>query len=147
MLLHKQQVDMSHGLYGDLERIPFDRSYPQQVFPKILEMIGAMTASTRTNSSAAAPRDIAQASDAQLFEEAQTPGTAAEGKPTTRWEHLHGYISAVLNKKPEDASSIFEARLVELVQQDNQQEIPRWKADCLYFRHKFADESTLSELR
>lgn len=140
LLLVEEGLDMSRGLYGDLEHIPFSRTNPQQSFARIVQMLGSLSPATKSFVA-----EAAEPPQSDAVKDGVTTGMV-ETEPKPKSSYLIDYLSALDDKDEQHANEIYRHRLADL-ERDNPAEAAHWKADCLYYRHHVLEQPTLAKMK
>lgn len=113
------------GLQGDVEFITFDRNAPEKAFGKLLEMIEALSPTTR--SVEAATTEGTSERITEVPEPAQTDGS---GIPDVSWDlekYQNAFLSKLINKDAKGAEEI-EAAYLETAEGREEEKAAEWRA-------------------
>jgi tetratricopeptide (TPR) repeat protein len=143
ILLVENGVRKPGGLQGDIEYIPFDRTYPEKSFGKLLEMITALT--PRVTSLSGASSESGEASSKEKVEQPNTDFLV----PKPEWKRQNyefAFLHAVADENDADKEAINSAYLssFDAGKEDNKQS---WEAFVEYTSMWLGKGGSLSQLK
>jgi tetratricopeptide (TPR) repeat protein len=142
--LLESSVEKPGGLTGDIEYIPFDRTFPERSFGKVIEMISALT--PKSGATLAVASDLPADAKAPQDTSDQVLDWVTPRPDWTRSKYEIAFMHMVTLENAEGVASI-ERAYSESQEGSRSENLDNWQAFAEHVRILFGKDGNLSRLR